>query len=90
MFENNKVLLKNIAEILLVFILLLLLTGCSIAGVETISDPKPQSMFVMIESSMGGTVYYHKDTKVMYIQGNNGNITVMVDEKGKPLLWKGE
>lgn len=52
-----------------------------------------RSMFVEVERTTYWSVLYHKDTKVMYVVSkggyNSGNMTVMLDADGKPLLWEG-
>lgn len=52
-------------------------------------------MFEVVETNQYFTVVYHKETKVMYAVSsnyshNNGVVTLLVDENGKPLLYKGE
>lgn len=79
--------------ILCLVFLCLVLSGCDISKVKN-EQRNDVSMFVNIEKSVIWSVYYHKDTKVMYVCSgggyNSGNMTVMLDEDGKPLLWKGE
>ena len=68
-----------------------LLIGCS--KVESVKDQHEEdvSMFVKIEDAYTWDVYYHRDTKVMYVcskgVSNCGTMTVMLDADGKPLLW---
>lgn len=39
----------------------------------------------------GNDIVYDKYTKVMYTQSpHNGMLTVIIDENGKPMLYKGE
>lgn len=39
----------------------------------------------------GNDIVYDKYTKVMYTQSSrNGMLTVIIDENGKPMLYKGE
>ena len=55
----------------------------------TEGDP---SMFVRIEEGAYWDVYYHQETKVMYVMSlssyNRGNFTVMVDQDGSPMLYE--
>ena len=80
-------------HLICVLLLCLLLCGCS--KVESIKDKHEEdvSMFVKIEDAYNWSVYYHRDTKVMYVCSrgahNSGVFTVMVDTDGKPLLWTG-
>jgi hypothetical protein len=81
--------------ILMMLLLLLLLTGCG-AKMSTANDAAvndgDRSMFVLIEDGDTYRIVYHRDTKVMYVISagiyNFGDFTVMVDEEGKPLLYK--
>lgn len=51
-----------------------------------------QSMLVLIEKGEYWNVYYHKETKVMYVMSlssyNRGNFTVMVNPDGSPMLYE--
>lgn len=59
----------------------LCLSGCNDSGSHTEEDP-----FVRLYGNGFYGIYYHKDTKVMYLHSNE--FTVMVDADGKPLLWR--
>lgn len=68
-----------------------LLSGCAANSTETeVVEDKP-SMFIQVEDSYVWEVYYHRDTKVMYVvsDGNysRGNFTVLVNPDGSPMLW---
>lgn len=83
--------MKYIKIILLSLILLgmiFILNGC------TVSTSKTESRFVFISDEENFYVCYDKITKVMYAVSdgyyNLGNITLLVDQEGKPLLYKGE
>lgn len=49
-------------------------------------------MFVLIEEGEYWYVYYHQETKVMYVMSlssyNRGNFTVMVNPDGSPMLYE--
>lgn len=51
-----------------------------------------QSMFVLIEKGEHWYVYYHRETKVMYVMSfssyNRGNFTIMVNPDGSPMLYE--
>lgn len=51
-------------------------------------------MFIEVEGTEIWHVVYHKETKVMYVVSagpyNAGTFTLLVDNAGKPLLWKGD
>ena len=69
----------------------LFLTGCG-AKMSTVNNEGDRSMFVIIENGDYYRIVYHRETKVMYAISrgvyNSGNFTMMVDEEGKPLLYK--
>ena len=52
--------------------------------------------FIVVERSGDFTIYYHRDTKVMYVEkryyvcggGTSISFTLLVDAEGKPLLYK--
>lgn len=60
---------------------------------DTESD-ELQPTFVEVEREMKWKIVYDKDTKVMYAVSKygtgSGNFTLLVDETGKPKLYKGE
>ena len=78
-------------KLFVLILLCLLLCGCHLSKV-THEIEHDRSMFVNVENANCWSVYYHKDTKVMYVCSkggyNSGNMTVMLDVDGKPLLWE--
>ena len=86
--------MKNkIIALLLAAIMAVSFTGCT--SVEQEYDSM-KSMFVKVEdvysATYGWEVYYHRETKVMYVRATHGSgsgtWTVMLDADGKPLLWE--
>lgn len=79
--------------IVILIAVMVMLTGCG-ATIEEEKTSSNKSMFVLVEKANFGDVVYHKDTKVMYVVSggayNYGTFTVLVDAKGKPMLWEGE
>lgn len=85
--------MKYIKIIILSLILLgivFILSGCEV------NATKEEQRFIRIASgdSYGIAVYYDKETKVEYAIKNNGHggtsLTLLVDQEGKPLLYRGE
>lgn len=70
----------------------ILLSGCAANGTESQVVDGEASMFVRIEQRPAWNVYYHRDTKVMYVVSrgsyNSGNFTVLVNPDGSPMLWE--
>ena len=77
---------------------LVLLTGCTTNDVTVqtaYSGGKENTYtnrFVKIDSEPNFDVIYDKETKVMYTVSNcyrnSGNVTLLVDAEGKPLLYQ--
>lgn len=94
-----KKIISLIAALLIVLTLIMPLLACDPEiEKEAAADT---SMFVIVEDTTQWTVVYHKQTKVMYVfsrlrlysntgAGVNSSFTVMLDEDGMPLLWRGE
>lgn len=82
--------MKNVLKAIIGFFVIFCITGCSIITVDEVADPSPKSMLVKVEDTIDWRIYYHKSTKVMYIKDTSGGFTIMVNEEGKPLLWRGE
>lgn len=77
--------------ILLLFVLLIIMAGCSYAPVEKISEEsEPKSRFVVVEKTSYWEIVADKETGVMYsvsVGGyNSGDFTLLVDENGNPLI----
>ena len=75
-----------------------LTTSCSNSGsVQTekqAKEPAPYTnRFVVVERDYYMNIVYDKNTLVMYSVTNgiynSGNMTMLCDSTGKPLLWKG-
>lgn len=73
---------------LLSIITLIILSGCTVSMGET------EKRFVFVSDEGNFDVYYDKITKVMYAVSdgyyNYGTVTLLVDQEGQPLLYKGE
>lgn len=81
--------MKRIAMCLLFLLSASIFCGCSEAKVE--NDNSGERFYLAIDG-LYNDVYVDEETGVMYFyrkKGNNGGLTVMVDEDGKPLIWEG-
>jgi len=83
---KNKI--KLAILIIVIISSLFILTGCTSSVSET------EGLFVKISDEQYFYIVYQKDTKVMYSVSNwnynRGNLTLLVDTEGKPLLYEGE
>lgn len=67
------------------------LSGCS--GGNSNTEYKNNGRFRKVYAEYPNTIYVDSETNVMYfwhIGGYSGGLTVMVNENGQPLIWKGE
>lgn len=80
--------------VVLLILLSLLMVGC---GEDVYRDEKntdTKSMFVEVENTIRFTVYYHRDTKVMYAVSKygsgSGDFEPLFNPDGTPMLWEAE
>ena len=72
------------------------LAGCSSAersSGRSNTNKETSERFIQVYYDIVDSIYVDSRTNVMYYwhsSGNSGGLTIMVDENGQPLLWKGE
>lgn len=76
--------MKTIKKLILVFAALLVMASCGHNRFETMGDNR----FETISYGIGCKLIYDKETKVEYVMGSYGNMCVLVDADGKPLLYQ--
>ena len=78
-------------KIITMLILVIMLTSCSLSMEANAHNA---DRFVLIQSTSYCDVVVDTETGVEYAVStdkyNWGNMTVLVDENGKPLIWKGK
>ena len=84
--------MKKILCLFLALTILFSFAGCTVALPEENANQETTSMFIKLEtfraSSGGGAhVFYHKDTKVMYIVSYDGVATIMLNPDGMPQIY---
>ena len=84
--------MKKILCLFLILIMVFSFAGCAAAVPEENPNQETTSMFVKLETfraSSGGSAYifYHKDTKVMYIMSYYGVATIMLNPDGTPQIY---
>jgi uncharacterized lipoprotein YehR (DUF1307 family) len=63
------------------------LVGCGSEATETFSNESPT--IIVVEDGFGYDIAYHKDTKVMYIIGDQyQSFEVMLNADGSPMLYE--
>lgn len=75
------------AVVLAIFLIILC---CMFRKIED-KNFEETSMFCQIEDTSYWTVYYHKETKVMWIRNKGtfgGDFEILIDENGKPMIWE--
>lgn len=90
--ENKKTtIFQKLREILLVIgVFAFLIIGCAMFRKAEDRQFTESSMFCLVEDNSYWAVYYHKDTKVMWIRNKGsrgGDFEVLVDRDGKPIIW---
>lgn len=82
---------KNLFIIITIILVILIL---GIFGCLVKVEGKIDRRFAYVNSEVYFDIYYDRETKVMYAvstgQYNEGNIVMLVDANGKPLLYEGE
>lgn len=70
------------------------LSGCSGGNFNTEHEnDENNGRFRKVYTEYRNTIYVDSETNVMYFWhtgGYSGGLTVMVNENGQPLIWKGE
>lgn len=84
---------KIISVVLIITFMLLLLVGCSESTKQSNNENTYEKYgFITIMRSGDYNIVYQNETKVMYVIStgycNAGNFIVLVDENGKPMLYK--
>lgn len=73
-------------------IILTILLAYIFKDIITVNSNASDDRFVLISNEGVFDIYYDKETKVQYSVSrgsyNQGNLTVLVDTKGKPLLYQ--
>lgn len=87
--------MKKMGEKLFIIItIILVISILGIFGCLVKVEGKIDRRFAYVNSEVYFDIYYDKETKVMYAVStskyNKGNIAVLVDANGKPLLYGGE
>lgn len=87
---------KNIIHIfyeimVIIGLFVFLIIGCAMFRKAEDRRFAESSMFSVIEDNSYWTVYYHKDTKTMWIRNKSSlssDFEVLVDENRKPMIWE--
>lgn len=86
--------MKKVVLFLIMVLMIVTLSACATNKTESVVTEEKASMFVRVEEGPSWNVYYHRDTKVMYVVSrssyNTGNFTVLVNPDGTPMLYEGE
>ena len=68
--------MKRTLVIALIVLMAMMLAGCT------------SSYFTIVERGFTHNVVYDNETKVMYLQGEDGRIEVMLNADGTPRIWE--
>lgn len=77
---------RLLAYVVVIIIISVLIGGCEFEETPTRSS----KMFEYVEynNEVNASIVYDTETKVMYAVLSNRSMTLLVDENGKPKLWK--
>ena len=78
---------RILACVIVIIMISVLFSGCAFIKASI----KTSNMFEYIgySSEVHSEIVYDTETKVMYAVLSNRSMTLLVDENGKPKLWKG-
>lgn len=80
-------------SIIIFLIAMCTLTGCNVEDFES-ATPSYGHHFIKIYEEDSGDIVYDSRTGVQYwkstMSGSYGELTLLVDSEGKPLIYKGE
>lgn len=85
---------RILACVMIIATISMLMIGCTSANSTDETSDRIDNMFVRVgrNSWLDAWIVYDTETKVMYtisdIPYNKGTMTLLVDENGKPKLWK--
>lgn len=86
--------MKKFILFLVAVLMIVTFSACASNQTENAVAEGKASMFVKVEDGPYWNVYYHSETKVMYVVSvsayNRGNFTVLVNPDGTPMLYDGE
>lgn len=81
---------RILACVVVIIIISVLISGC--VSNEALSKTSDMFEYIGYNSEANAEIVYDTETKVMYtisdIPYNKGTMTLLVDENGKPKLWK--
>ena len=81
-------------NLFIIITIILVISILGIFGCLVKVEGKIDGRFVYVNSEVYFDIYYDRETKVMYAvstgQYNKGNVVILVDTDGKPLLYEGE
>ena len=81
---------RILACVVVIIIISVLISGC--VSNEALSKTSDMFEYIGYKSEANAEIVYDTETKVMYtisdIPYNKGTMTLLVDENGKPKLWK--
>lgn len=91
MLERNKR-SEIIATIAIMVGVVLVLCGAIMTKssiTKSINTDNKECKFVTVQTYENYEVVYNEANLVMYIIGENGDATVMVDDNNEPMIWRG-
>lgn len=93
MLERNKR-SEVLATIAIMIGIIIALVFCGVTAIKnrttnSINTDNKECKFVTVQTYENYEVVYNEANLVMYIIGENGDATVMVDDDNEPMIWRG-
>ena len=93
MLERNKR-SEVLATIAIMIGIIIALVFCGVTAIKnrntnSINTDNKECKFVAVQTYENYEVVYNEANLVMYIIGENGDATVMVDDDDEPMIWRG-
>ena len=84
----------KILRVITAIITAMILMGCEkVESVEPVNEPVNVSRFMTVENMASWIIVVDRETGVMYAVSmgmyNGGTFTLLVDDEGNPLIYKG-
>lgn len=89
--EKKNILHTFCGVMVIIGLFAFLIIGCAMFRKSEDRHFAESSMFSVAEDNSYWTVYYHKDTSVMWIRnkgGRSSDFEILIDENGKPMIWE--
>lgn len=93
MLERNKKIEMIITTIIIIGVIITFafcgMTAINNKTTNSINTDNKECKFVTVQTYENYEIVYNEANLVMYIIGENGDATVMIDDDNEPMIWRG-